>query len=167
MGRTDSANQHVRPLAEAAGISTEATTLAVDVTQVAARSPEMTGRLPKAIAAGCIYTAALAVGSGRNGDVRFEQSFPASGRTSAPRSRSQPRSQSQRSTSASNLKRNAQIGHHRTDRGSTEMTICEFASITPASLRRYAREVAAIYLETGAENASAQVRQRMGRLRLR
>lgn len=158
MGDTEPANQYVRPLAEAAGISVEATTLAVDMTRVAVRSSEMTDRLPKAIAAGCLYTAALAVGSGRKGDVRFEQSFP-SGGASTPRS--------ERSESASNLKRNAQIGHRRVDRGSTEMTICEFASITPASLRRYAREVAAIYLETGAESASPQVRQRMGRLRLR
>jgi len=159
MERTVSPNQHVRPLAEAAGISAEATTLAVDMTRVAARSPEMSGRLPKAIAAGCLYTASLAVGSGRNGSLRFEQSFGSSEASRAPGSRG--------SKPSPKMKRNAQIGHHRTDRGSTEMSICEFASITPPSLRKYSREVAVIYLDTGAENASARARQRMGRLRLR
>ena len=158
MGRTVSPNQLVRPLAEAAGISTEATTLAVDMTRVAARSPKMTDRLPKAIAAGCLYTASLAVGSGRNGSLRFEQSFGSSGASRHPRSRGPKSSPS--------MKRNAQIGHHRTDRGSTEMSICEFASITPPSLRKYSREVAEIYLDTGAENASPRARQRMARLRL-
>ena len=160
MDRTASPNQHVRPLAEAAGISAEATTLAVDMTRVAARSSEMADRLPKAIAAGCLYTAALAVGSGRNGPGRSERSVQSAGspRAGSRRGRANP---------ASGMKRNTQIARRRTDRGSTEVTICEFASITPASLRKYSREVAAIYLETGAENASPQARQRMGRLRLR
>lgn len=159
MGRAQSSTQYVRQLAEAAGISTETTEFAIDMTRIATRSPEMTDRLPKAVAAGCLYTAALAVGSGRNGDLRFEQSFRSSGASSPPDSRSR--------TPDARMKRNAQIGHHRTDRGSTEMSICEFASITPASLRKYAREVAAIYLESDAQSASPRVRQRLTRLALR
>jgi hypothetical protein len=46
------------------------------------------------------------------------------------------------------------------------LSICEFASITPASLRRYAREVAAIYLESDTEMDS-RTRQRLSRVLLR
>ena len=127
------------------------------MTRIAAASPEMAGRLEKAIAAGCLYTAALAVGSGRNGGLQFEQSFPSSG-VSTPRSRDR---------TETTMRRNTQIGHRRTDHESTELSICEFASITPASLRRYAREVADIYLDSAPESATPRVRQRLSRLRLR
>lgn len=157
MGRTPSPTQYVRSLADAAGLSTETTDLAVDMTRTATRSPEMAGRLPKAVAAGSLYTAALAVGSGRNGGLRFEQSFRSASPSSGPRN----------GPSSPGLKRNRQIGHRRTDHGSTELSICQFASITPASLRKHAREVAAIYLESDTGNASPQIRQRLGRLALR
>lgn len=157
MERDSSPTDGVRPLADAAGVSGETAEVAVEMERIAADSPRMAGRLPAAIAAGCLYAAALAVGSGRNGGLRFEQSFRSAG--TVPRSRSEK--------PESDARRNVQIGDRRTDHESTEMTISEMASISPASLRRYSREVAAIYLESDAELSDSRARERLSRLTLR
>lgn len=132
----------VRPLAAVIGVSNETTDVAADIERIVSRSGETADSLPSAVAAGCLYAATLAVDAGSTTDARH--------RTPAP-----------------NRNWNPQVTHNRSDNGSAETTICKAASITPASLRKHSREVAAIYLDSDAEMADSRARERLSRLTLR
>ena len=152
MRRAPSHVQQIRSFADEVGVSTETTEFATDIAHAVSRSGYATDRLTRAVAAGCLYTAALATGSGTNGGLRFEQSFQGGGSTAGPRSRPQDSDRSR--------------GHYRADRKTTQMTICKAADITPVSLRKYSREIAADYLESSA-TIDGRTRERLGRLALR
>lgn len=128
----------VRQLANETGISDETTEFAADMAAAVFRSGKANDSLQSAVVAGCLYAATRAVDAG------------GTARTPRP-----------------NRDWNPQVGHNRADNGSAEMTICKAASITPASLRKHSREVAAIYLDSNAEMADAHARQRLTRLTLR
>lgn len=132
----------VRPLAESTGLSNETVELALDMVDAVTRSADTSG-LPSAVAAGCLYAAALAVDTETAADR-------SSGRKPKP-----------------NANWNPQVTHNRADHGSTETTICKAASITPVSLRKHSREAIAIYLDSDAEMADAHTRKQLARLRLR
>lgn len=131
-----------RSLADTTGVSRETSEFAADMAAVVSRSAEGDDRLPSAVAAGCLYAAALAVETG----------------TAADQSRSR--------TPTPNRNWNPQVGHNRSDHGGTEMTISKAASITPVSLRKHSREAATAYLDADTD-ADSHVRQRLSRLTLR
>ena len=133
----------VRQLANETGISNETTEFAADMADAVSRSGAVDDSLPSAIAAGCLHAAVRALGA----------------EISDARSRCRE--------SKPNHNWNHQVGHNRSDNGSTEMTISKAASITPASLRKHSREAATIYLDSDAEMADARTRQRLTRLTLR
>lgn len=131
----------VRSLAEATGMPNETTEFALDMVDTVTRSGDANDQLPSAVAAGCLYAAALAVDAEPTGRL---------------------------STGAKpNRNWNPQVTHNRPDSGGTETTICKAASLTPASVRKHAREAAAIYLDSDAEMAGTRARQRLTRLTLR
>ncbi|HET7324837.1 MAG TPA: cyclin family protein [Halococcus sp.] len=130
----------VRPLAETTGMSNETVEFALDMVRAVTRSGNARGRLPSAVAAGCLYAAALAV-----------DAEPTAGDSQSPKP---------------NRNWNPQVGYRRAD-ASTEMTISQAASLTPAAIRKHSREAAAIYLESDAEMADARARKRLTRLTMR
>lgn len=132
----------IRSLAATADVSSEAAEFAADMAAVVSRSADGDDRLPSAVAAGCLYAAAFAVGAS-TADAR------SSSRTPTP-----------------NRNWNPHVGHNRSDDGSAEMTISKAASITPASLRKHSREAAVVYLDSDAD-ADSRTRRRLSRLTLR
>ena len=140
MERTSLAGS-IRSLAETTGASDETAEFATDMAAVVSRSGAGNDRLPSAVAAGCLHAAALAVEAGSTAGTRSRRRTP-------------------------NRNWNPQVGHNRADNGSTEMTICKAASITPAALRKHSREAATIYLDSDADGDS-RVRRRLSRLTLR
>lgn len=153
MKHSSSPTHHIRSFAEEIDVSGETIEFATDIARVASRSENANDWLPKGIAAGCLYAASLAVSSSSGG--------PQSRRSSRSGA-TDPRSKNR--TAERRTKRNPQIGYHRSDRTSTEMTICQVVSITPASTRRYAQDVAALYLESDTTTLEPRVRSRLARL---
>lgn len=147
--------RHIRSFAEKTDISDETVEFAVDMARIASQSGYANDWLPRGIAAGCLYAAALVVDSS-GGRSRSKRNSRQSESNSDSRSRNR---MPERPTN-----RNPQIGLHRSDHTSTEMTICERGSITPASTRRYAQKVAALYLESHTVTLEPRTRSRLTRL---